>query len=60
MHVDLASLRRMTSGAPMEIDLPANVDRVRIACEIDFARLQPTWEIGYATMKSIPSAETVA
>lgn len=60
MHADLGSLRRLTSGSPMEIDLPAKIDRVRIASEIDFARLQPVWEIGYATMKSIPSPETVA
>jgi hypothetical protein len=60
MHADLNALHRLTLGTPMEIELPANIDRVRIVSEIDFARLQPTWEIGYATMKAIPSAETVA
>jgi hypothetical protein len=60
MHADLNALHRLTLGTPMEIELPANIDRVRIACEIDFAKLQPTWEIGYATMKTIPPAETVA
>jgi hypothetical protein len=60
MHADLNALHRLTLGTPMEIELPANIDRVRIASEIDFARLQPIWEIGYATMKAIPSPETVA
>lgn len=60
MHADLGSLRQLTLGTPLEVDLPSNIDRVRIACEIDFARLQPEWEVGYGTMKSIPSAETVA
>ncbi len=60
MHADLNALHGLTLGTPMEIELPANIDRVRIACEIDFARLRPIWEIGYATMKSIPGAQTVA
>ncbi|MCU0706951.1 MAG: hypothetical protein MUF23_01530, partial [Pirellula sp.] len=60
MHADLASLRQLTLGTPLEIDLPSNVDRVRLASEIDFARLQPNWEIGYATMKSIPGPDAVA
>jgi hypothetical protein len=60
MHADLNALHRLTLGTPMEIELPANIDRVRIVSEIDFARLQPIWEIGYATMKAIPSPETVA
>lgn len=60
MHADLASLRQLTLGTPLEIDLPSNVDRVRIASEIDFARLQPNWEIGYATMKTIPGPDAVA
>lgn len=60
MHVDLSAMRTLTLGTPLEVDLPANVDRIRIAGELDFARLQPNWEIGYATMNTIPGPETVA
>jgi len=60
MHLDLNALRTLTQGTPLEMDLPSRLDRIRIASEIDLARLQPAWEIGYATMKSIPSADMVA
>ena len=60
MHADLVSLRQLTLGTPLEADLPANIEKVRIACEVDIALLRPKWEVGYGTMKAIPSPETVA
>ncbi len=60
MHLDLVSLRKLTFGTPMEMDLPSRLDRIRIAADLDLGRLQPNWEIGYGTMKQLPGSDVIA
>ncbi len=57
---DLVALRKLTLGSPLQADLPSNVTRVRIAAELDLEALQPDWEIGYAALDKMPTAEVLA
>lgn len=57
---DLVALRKLTLGSPLQSDLPNNVTRVRIAAELDLEALQPDWEIGYAALEKMPTAEVIA
>lgn len=57
---DLVALRKLTVGSPLAEDLPGNVVRVRIAAEIDLESLQPKWEIGYAAVTKMATAESLA
>jgi len=57
---DLVALRKLTLGSPLQADLPSNVTRVRIAAELDLEALQPDWEIGYAALEKMPTAEAIA
>jgi hypothetical protein len=57
---DLVALRKLTLGSPLQADLPSNVSRVRIAAELDLEALQPDWEIGYAALDKMPTAEAIA
>jgi len=57
---DLVALRKLTLGSPLAEDLPGNVVRVRIAAEIDLEAFQPKWEIGYAAVTKMSTAEALA
>lgn len=57
---DLVALRKLTVGSPLAEDLPGNVVRVKIAAEIDLESLQPKWEIGYAAVTKMATAESLA
>lgn len=57
---DMVALRKLTLGSPLHEDLPGNVLRVRIAAELDFKSFQPDWEIGYAAVEKIATAESIA
>lgn len=60
LHGDFNAIRKLSSGTPLEMDLPSGVQRVRIAAEINLAALQPEWEIGYAALERMPTAEVIA
>lgn len=57
---DLVALRKLTLGTPLHEDLPGNVSRVRIAAELDLESFQPEWEIGYAAVEKMATAENLA
>ncbi|MFM8572287.1 MAG: hypothetical protein ACKOAU_11880, partial [Pirellula sp.] len=57
---DLVALRKLAMGTPLHEDLPGNVVRVRIAAELDLESLQPDWEIGYAAVEKMSTAESLA
>jgi len=57
---DLVALRKLTLGSPLHEDLPGNVVRVRIAAELDLESFQPEWEIGYAAVEKMSSADALA
>lgn len=57
---DLVALRKLTLGTPLHEDLPGNVSRVRIAAELDLESFQPEWEIGYAVVEKMATAEVLA
>lgn len=60
LHGDVNAIRKLSMGTPLEFDMPAGVDRVKIAAELNFSTLQPSWEIGYAALKAAPSADAIA
>jgi len=60
LHGDVNAIRTLSMGTPLEFDMPAGVDRVKIAAELNFSTLQPSWEIGYAAMKAAPNADAIA
>ena len=57
---DLVALRKLTLGSPLHEDLPGNVLRVRIAAELNLESFQPDWEIGYAAVEKMATAESLA
>jgi hypothetical protein len=57
---DMVALRKLTLGTPLHEDLPGNVLRVRIAAELDLKSFQPEWEIGYAAVEKMATAESLA
>ena len=60
LHGNFDAIRKLANGTPLEADLPSGVTGAHIAAEINLSTLQPEWEIGYATVPKMPTAEAIA
>jgi hypothetical protein len=58
--MDTPLVRKFVTGTPLFAELSDKLGEVRIASELDFKTLEPTWEVGYATVSGLPDASLVA
>jgi len=59
-YADIPSLRSLTTGKLIQSDLPENLREIRLVADLNIKELQPTWEIGYITLKGSKSPELLA
>jgi len=59
-YMDTPLVRKFVTGTPLFAELSDKLGEVRIASELDFKTLEPTWEVGYATVSGLPDASLVA
>lgn len=60
LYMDTPLVRKFVTGTPLFSELSEKLGEVRIAAELDFKTLEPTWEVGYATVSGIPEASLIA
>lgn len=60
LYADITSLRTLTPGSLFHSDLPESMGEVRIASELNLKTIEPSWEVGYVTLKGWKNAETLA
>ena len=59
-YMDTPLVRKFVTGTPLFAELSDKLSEVRIASELDFKTLEPTWEVGYATVSGLPDASLIA
>lgn len=60
LYFDAPSVREFTKGTPLSDDLSEKLGEVRIAAELDFKTIEPSWEIGYVSVANLPDAAWLA